>query len=375
MTSYSVYLLNTFFMTVVLVRLLARVSPRLGLIDLPDSRKTHGQATPVVGGIAIFTALAVTWAQMPESFQTHQVHVLPGLALLVATGVVDDRNGLGAVTKLILQTGAATAIIVPGKIVMMDAGGMFGFGVLPLGIFGVPLTVLLMVVLINAFNLIDGIDGAAGGISVVAIGWLAYASAVMSYENMLVLALVVLFAVLGFLVYNIRHPWRARAEVFLGDAGSMTLGATVGVLAILICQATPPDAAPGVDLPVVSVLWIVALPCIDMLSLFVRRILDGVNPFAPDRRHIHHLMLDSGLSVTTTAFVMIACSVVLGSVGVFGWQLGVPEPVLFVLLLVPMALHAAFVARGRQAISVLRGAKRHRAADKRRHVSPSVNRS
>lgn len=357
MTIHSAYLFNAFLISLVLMRPLIGGAGRLGLTDLPGGRKSHETPTPAVGGIAVFLAFAATLAQLDGG----SLWVwLPGLGVLVALGVVDDARGMNAAVKLTGQVTAVVLVTIPAGLVLADLGDPFGTGPLVLGPLAWPVTLLFLAAVINAFNLIDGIDGAAGGIAATAALWLAAAAGPERPELMMA-ALIVAFAVLGFLVYNIRHPWRERADAFLGDSGSMFLGAALALLIVALVQA-PADAgtatAPAEAPPLTALLWIVALPCIDMTSLALRRILQGRSPFNADRGHLHHLLLDCGLSVRSAAFVMIAASAMLGGVGVAGWWLAVPEGVLAALLTVPVAAHGYFVAHGAQALRSLRGAGR-----------------
>lgn len=341
MNGYSVYMFNAFLISLVVMRPLMAVADRLHLTDTPGGRKRHESPTPLVGGLAVFLSFAMTLVQVGEGAA---LGLLPGLALLVAVGAVDDSRGMAAPVKLCGQVTATLTVLVPASLVFRQLGDPLGTGAVSLGVFAWPVSIVFVVAVINAFNLIDGIDGAAGGIAVTSIGWLAAVAAVPRPDVMIV-ALIVGFAVLGFLVYNIRHPWRQRAEAFLGDAGSMFLGAATAVFVIELATGGTGAGATG-PVPLVALLWTIALPGIDMVSLIVRRLLRRRSPFAADRRHIHHLLVDSGLSVRSSAFVLIGANALCGAVGIVGHWLAVPEPVLFSALIVPALLHACFVVYG-----------------------------
>jgi UDP-GlcNAc:undecaprenyl-phosphate GlcNAc-1-phosphate transferase len=157
----------------------------------------------------------------------------------------------------------------------------------------------------------------------------------------LVLALLLCFCLLGFLVFNLRHRWRDRASVFLGDAGSLMLGAILGFLAISLSQQSD-----GRSLSPVAALWICAVPLIDTASLTLRRLAAGQSPFTSDRRHLHHLMLQAGLTVNEVVAMLVMISAVCGAIGVLGWYVGVPDDVLFLGLVGPIGLHAWFSFHG-----------------------------
>jgi UDP-GlcNAc:undecaprenyl-phosphate GlcNAc-1-phosphate transferase len=205
-----------------------------------------------------------------------------------------------------------------------------------------PLTIIAIVGLINAFNMIDGIDGLAGSLSVIALLWFAVAAGLVGLRGELLVALLMAFCVLGFLAFNLRHHWRRRACVFLGDAGSMMLGAVLAFLAIALSQHNGGDA-----LPPVTALWICAVPIIDTGSLIVRRLAAGVSPFSSDRQHLHHLMIDAGLSVNQVVTILSITSAVCGGIGVFGWLLGLADAAMLAALVVPTGLHIWFEQYGR----------------------------
>ena len=133
-------------------------------------------------------------------------------------------------------------------------------------------------------------------------------------------------AVAGFLVYNMRHPYRARATVFLGDAGSMGLGLALSCLCIALAyqkhQMTPPI------LPLISVAWILALPIIDTCAQFYRRVREGKHPFTPDRGHFHHHFIHAGIPVGETTPAILGLAFILGAIGFLGVRLGLPQFVL-----------------------------------------------
>ena len=127
----------------------------------------------------------------------------------------------------------------------------------------------------------------------------------------------------GFLLFNVRTPWQPRARVFLGDAGSTLLGFALAWLAIDLTQG------PTRTMPPIAALWVVLLPLADTVSLMARRRSRGQSPFHPDREHIHHFLLAHGFTVSEVLLMLVGVSAFFGAVGVVGWRMGVPEPVLF----------------------------------------------
>jgi UDP-GlcNAc:undecaprenyl-phosphate/decaprenyl-phosphate GlcNAc-1-phosphate transferase len=150
-------------------------------------------------------------------------------------------------------------------------------------------------------------------------------------------ALVLLCAILGFLVFNVRHRWQTRAAVFLGDAGSTMLGAAIAYLIL-----TGLDA-PGLQGSIVALAWVAAVPAIDTTSLIVRRILSKMNPLVGDRRHIHHLLVDSGVPHGRATSLIVLATFATGGFGILGTRLGLSDSVMVAALLVPAAMHTVVV--------------------------------
>jgi UDP-GlcNAc:undecaprenyl-phosphate GlcNAc-1-phosphate transferase len=338
MRDLTLHCINSLLLSIVLISSMIKVAPVVGLVDLPSGRKQHSGRVPLVGS-ALFVAFA---AALILARPGPIGGLLSGLTLLVITGVLDDLYDIRASFKMVAQIISVCLMTIPDRVVISHLGLFPGEATMALGL-AIPLTVFGLVGFINAMNMMDGVDGLAGTQSVVVLIWFAVMAAIIDSPSDVSLSLLGIFCVLGFLGYNLRHPWRERAAAFLGDAGSMMLGALIGYLAIAISQH-----AGAQQLSPVAALWVCALPTIDTLSLIVRRAASGVSPLAADRRHFHHLLLDSGLGVRQVVAAMAFISVVLGGIGVLGWSVGIPEPVLLLGLIVPIGLHSWFVRRCEQ---------------------------
>ena len=335
--------LNGFLLSVVLIMVMEKIAIRIGLVDVPTSRKNHNGQVPMVGA-AVFVAFAISailLQQRPSGFASFMI----GLASLVTLGIVDDRVNLRASVKFAAQIACAAVMILPNRTILWHLGSFLGGDqTLPVE-WAAPMTIIAVVGLINAYNMIDGIDGLAGSLSVVALLWFAAAAGMIGHHEALLLALLVAFCVIGFLLFNLRHHWRHRAAVFLGDAGSMMLGAVLAFLAIGLSQRASPQ------LPPIVAVWICAVPIIDTGSLTVRRLAAGRSPFSSDRMHLHHLMLDAGLSVGEIVAILSLTSGVLGGIGLLGWYLGVSDQLMAICLIVPVAAHVWFEQSGRHHIA------------------------
>ena len=316
---------------------------RLGWVDQPDRRKMHVGAVPLAGGIGIaLTLLAVgIWAAIaPQylgldptalaSLARPWVWSLAGGALLVfMVALVDDRIPLRPRWRFMAQI-AAALIAIAGGTVVGSLGELLWAAelVLPLW-FAVPFTVFGLCGVVNALNMSDGADGLAGGLALIAIAWFTVVLALLASthadaETLLLLVVVLAGALAGFLLLNLRAPWRARASIFMGDSGSMTLGFVLGWLAV---RST--NAFGEAGLPPVVALWILAVPLADTVSCMLRRVAHGATPMSPDHRHLHHMLPAAGLSVRRSVVYILAAALALGGLGILGWRMGVADWLMF----------------------------------------------
>ncbi|MBR2620921.1 MAG: undecaprenyl/decaprenyl-phosphate alpha-N-acetylglucosaminyl 1-phosphate transferase [Clostridia bacterium] len=277
------------------------LAPRVGAVDVPcDGRRMHSLPTPRMGGVAIFFAVLLPSAMLGFSQQALSRWLL-GATLLVLLGIFDDVFRLPAFLKLMIQA-LASVIAVAGD----SVGTMCLWGIhISLGIWCVPMSVLWMLVCINAHNMIDGLDGLCASISAVEAIALFVVFATQGHAMLAGASLLVCGACLGYLPYN-RHP----ARVFMGDTGSQFLGFALGGLALSIDQAE--IGSLGALVPPL----VLALPLSDLSFAVVRRLSRGQSPFAADRGHWHHRLIDAGLSQRQACFWMVVLSALLGAVAV-----------------------------------------------------------
>jgi len=284
-----------------------------GLLDEPDGRKVHEVPIPRLGGVAIATAfylgiaaalVVARTAGFPLSLETgHLPAILVGAALIAAIGVLDDLQGMRARVKLSAQV--VVALVAFGLGLSIDR--LDGpWGSLALGAWALPLTVAWIVVVINAVNLIDGLDGLASGVALTA---LAAFFVIAASDGARPPSLIVLAAgaggAIGFLRYNL-HP----ASIIMGDTGSMLLGYLLAASAISLTQTGSPAVAPWVPLVALGV------PLGDIAWTIVRRVVAREPIFVADRRHIHHRMLEIGLGQRTAALLLWLVSAALGALAV-----------------------------------------------------------
>ena len=289
------------------------------------------------------------------------------LLALLAVGVADDRMGLKAGTKAAYQALLTLVVVGSGAFSLSSLGDLFGTGSLALEALAIPFTAIALLGFINAFNMIDGSDGLAGGVAVIQLLFLAALAWSRSRIGTTAVTLSFTAATAGFLVYNFPGPWRKRGAVaFLGDAGTGVLALVVGCCAIRVASAPS-----HLSTDPVTVAWVLALPVIDALVVIAQRINLGRNPLAADRLHVHYLLCDLGLAPTTVTYVLIAVSGVMGAFGVFAPRFGVPGWVMSVGLVFVLLSYANFATAARATLtphSVLGSPRRIGAARSKTHV-------
>ena len=304
------------FLVTPLVRELAN---RVGAVDIPDDRKVHSEPTPSMGGVAMYLAFAVAilvaWLlpDFRELFRSSSepLGILGAATVLIIVGVIDDIRGMSAPTKLAGQLLAAGVLVLGG--VQIFYFWLPGVGVLSLsGDLSAVITVLWTIAVINAVNLVDGLDGLAVGVTTIAaVGFFIYAfqtTTGVTTTAELITAIVAGVGI-GFLRYNF-NP----ARIFMGDAGSMLLGLLLASATVSgISRTTEPkfiDVA-GFVVPVLLPIFVLAIPLADAGLAVMRRVRGRRPVFHPDKQHIHHWLLDMARSHRQAVLVMYLWSAML----------------------------------------------------------------
>ncbi len=342
-----------FFVVAFLVPMLHAPAARMGLVDQPGGRKQHDGLVPLTGGLAIFAGFAFGLMLVDDSLRPY-ASLLVGMGLMLLTGLVDDLIDISASAKLSAQVLAAVLMVSWGEVQIHSLGSLVGVKPVLLGEWAIPFTVLCVLILVNAINMADGTDGLAGGLTAVALAMLLAVGALGEAGRALMSVIgLLLVSVVAFLIYNLRFPGRRRARIFLGDSGSLMLGFALAWLAVYISQSSR-----GVSVYPVAIAWILILPVLDVLTLYLRRIMKGRSPFSADREHLHHVLLRSGFGPGATVWLLLLVMTVFGLVGVFGWRQGWPEWALFVGLAPVFLLQYLCSIRAWRVIRVLRRARR-----------------
>lgn len=291
-----------FLLTYLLTPAVRAFSIKIGAVDVPkDNRRMHDHPIPRAGGIGIFVSFVITTLVfgVPTSEMTA---IWSGGLILIIVGALDDIYDLNPWLKLAVQIIAALTAVVQGVLVR----GIFLFDrYIELGWMSYPLTVLWIVALVNAFNLIDGLDGLSTGMCAISCVTLICVALMYGQAVQALIAAVLCGACLGFLPYNF-HP----ARIFIGDAGAYFLGFVLAVISIE--GVFKISAVISFVLPVM----IFALPLLDTVMSFFRRLVHGQAPFSSDKKHLHHRLVAFGLSQRHAVLVMYAVSGLFGIIAI-----------------------------------------------------------
>lgn len=300
------------------------------LMDQPDNhRKIHNSPKPRVGGLAMLMALSFSSILFVPPSAINLRGYYSAVMLLGIIGFLDDFSDLHYRWKFIAQILAATIMIHYGRNTLMSFGNLLSFGSIEFGIYFAPVTIFCTVGVINAVNMIDGLDGLAGGISLIAIISFAVLAYINEQYGLFMLGIALSGAVIGFLRYN-WYPSKA----FMGDAGSFFLGFSLAFLAIGATQAKYDDAN---FVPPIAALLILAVPVVDTLTVITKRLIKGKNPFSPDTRHFHHMLMKHGLSARGAVICILLLSLFFAVIAVGGSIFMVSEYILFIIFSVYFA--------------------------------------
>jgi len=280
---YSVGL--TLAAAAILFPVMIKLSPKLGLVDIPNYRKFHRQPVPAIGGLVIVLSIGVVaaFSNPLQAFIGNHLAMVAAIIVMMVTGLVDDRLNLSVKLRLLLQILCACAIGWDGALIT-SLHGLFGTHELPV-IVQYLLTVLVVTGVTNAFNLMDGIDGLAGGMSLINIFMLAVMSIMTPGKGWLFLLLPLCAALVIFLKYN----WRP-AKIFMGDSGSLVFGLIISTVGINFIREAGDNGSMLTSEFIVLVTGSCMIPVLDAVRVFYSRIKKGKSPFHPDRTHLHHLL-------------------------------------------------------------------------------------
>ncbi|HEY6529185.1 MAG TPA: undecaprenyl/decaprenyl-phosphate alpha-N-acetylglucosaminyl 1-phosphate transferase [Cellvibrionaceae bacterium] len=313
MLQYLSLCLVAFAVTFFLIPAIKPIACFVGLVDKPGGRKRHDGMVPLTGGISIFAGMLASILSSVEQTEFIRVLVIGG-AMMVAVGAFDDRYDISARFRLVAQLLIAILFTYGLGVKVVNVGNLFGFGVIELGFFANFFTVICIIALINALNMLDGIDGLVGTLSGISLLGLAMLLHRVGDYELAAVCLCLCFGIFAFLIFNLfgSPNRRALSKAFMGDAGSMFLGL---MLAVLLVRSSQQNHGVEIAINPVGVFWFVLLPITDMATTIGRRLRRGRSPLAPDRTHIHHIILRAGFTKYQALTILGALQLILVSIG------------------------------------------------------------
>lgn len=308
----------SFIITFLAIPVVLQIADKKKLYDIPDERKVHTHAVASLGGVGIFGGFLLASLLSIQGYLNPEFQYFFAAALVIFfLGLKDDLIVLSASKKFIGQMVAASILIHLGDIRLDSMHGLFGFDALPEG-FALALTYFTIIVIINSFNLIDGIDGLAaslGTLTMLIFGTYFY---MIDYQAYALLAYSLAGSLVAFLIFN-HHP----AKIFMGDSGSLMIGLVNSILVIKFINVAS-DAS--VVVPIQSAaavgISILIVPLFDTLRVFAIRIFNGRSPFTPDRNHIHHMLLSKGLGHAAVTLICVSANITFVALAYAGRSLG-----------------------------------------------------
>jgi UDP-GlcNAc:undecaprenyl-phosphate GlcNAc-1-phosphate transferase len=303
---------------------LARIAKVIGLLDKPsEKRKVHKLPRPLVGGMGMM--ISATFAAMMFVPIGGLRGYFLGVAVLLLVGFLDDYKELGHRQKFVAQIVATGLLIYFSKVTLTSFGDLLGIGELVVPPFDWLIwmvTVFCVVGVINAINLVDGLDGLAGGVSFIAFTAFAIHGSLAENQTLMLLNLALAGAVLGFLRYN----WYP-SSMFMGDAGSLSLGFSLAFMALALTQGEGARVSP------VCPLLILAVPITDTLTVMAKRVLRGESPFKADKYHLHHIFMRFGMGRELAVKAIIGITALMSMVSFMGPLYGIGDGYLFLVFL------------------------------------------
>jgi len=303
-----------FCASVLTIKILLPLAPHIGLVDVPNERKKHDGAIPLIGGISIFTGVLIASTLFVQQSQLLNLYLISS-ALLVFIGTMDDIYDLKVAPRMIFQGIVATIMVFGAGIYISDLGNLFSLGNISLEMYGMIFTMLACITAINAFNMIDGIDGLAGSMSIISITSIAILTLNSNTNSDVLLPLILVVATIPYLFYNVSTRNPRGKKIFMGDAGSMFMGLTVIWLLVIGTQGTVEQTA---TFRPVTALWIIAIPLMDMFAIMIRRIRKGDSPFKADNGHLHHICMRLGLTSRQSLWVISSLAIIMAVIGIAG---------------------------------------------------------
>jgi UDP-GlcNAc:undecaprenyl-phosphate/decaprenyl-phosphate GlcNAc-1-phosphate transferase len=295
---------TSFIIALMMIPALIRIAAHRNIFDEPGERKLHKTPTPLLGGVAIFAGTLISflfWSS--RYFEPQHLYILASLMILFIAGFIDDLQPLRPVVKLFLQVVAAALTVLFAGISLTGLHGLFGLHQLS-GIFPFIISLFFMLVIVNAFNFIDGIDGLAASTGIIASAFFGILFLSINDHVSAMLSFALCGSLLAFLLFN-----ASPAKIFMGDTGTLVTGFILSLLTIQLTEGTRTmqSSFPGLNYQSAPVfaLALLIIPITDFLRVTTVRLLKGHSPVKADKNHIHHVLVTLGLNHAQTVLVLL----------------------------------------------------------------------
>jgi UDP-N-acetylmuramyl pentapeptide phosphotransferase/UDP-N-acetylglucosamine-1-phosphate transferase len=298
------------FVSILAIPVVIKIAELKSLMEKPGERRSHKVPTPTLGGVAIFAAILIAYFLWPSLDQTDVYRTnlsIAGMTILFFTGIKDDLVGIDPNKKIVFQVLAALILIFFGDLRVDYLYDIMGFHHINI-VISILLTCFIFIALTNAINLIDGIDGLAAGIATIASGTFGGWFLLTNHFAMACMAFTLAGALLGFMRFNFSRT----SKIFMGNTGSLIIGFMLAFFAVRFVSLNASyryEPTAFFNAPIIAIV-ILIVPIFDTLRVFLVRILAGRSPFSADRNHMHHILLDNGLSHIQTTAVMCVASLI-----------------------------------------------------------------
>ncbi|WP_156290912.1 glycosyltransferase family 4 protein [Oceanobacillus salinisoli] len=317
-------LIIAFLASLLLTYPVKKLAGKIGAVDFPNHRKIHKVVTPRLGGLAIFAGSFLGALYLQPNHEL-LLEILLGAIIILLTGALDDKYSITPIAKLTGQLIAASLVVSSGLIIERLTVPLIG--AIELGFFSVPITLLWIVGITNAINLIDGLDGLATGVTSIALTSIFIMSIMDGQIIVAYLSIVLIGANLGFLFHNF-YP----AKIYMGDSGSNFLGFMIAVVSIL--GLFKEVAFFSFIIPII----VLAVPIFDTLFAIYRRAKNKEKIMQPDNKHIHYRLLEAGFTHRQTVLIIYAFSALFGALAILFSNVGL-SALLIVTVFVLLLLH------------------------------------
>lgn len=333
MDSIKILTIVSVVISFILTPFIKNFAIRINAVDIPkDKRKIHKKPIPLLGGMAIYISFVITMLLKEGSLGKSEIGILIGATIIVIGGLIDDLKDIRPWQKLLFQVSAAVVLILFGVEIAVvtnpfPSNSLF----LKLGWLSIPITIFWVVGITNAINLIDGVDGLAAGVAFICSATIFIIAALNGRREAALLTAILSGAIFGFLPYNF-NP----ASIFMGDTGAQLLGFLLSAISLkgTIKSAT----AFAIAVPILAF----GLPIYDTLFAMIRRKINGKPIMQADRGHLHHRLLDMGLSQKQVVIIMYLTSAVLGGISIIAMQMSTTRSYFLLTIVILIIVFAAW---------------------------------